>query len=223
MLAVWPQVGNVYNNILILNNIDNTNSKCKCFCGNTFISKNCIILNGNKKSCGCLKTPNLCNKTFGLLLVLNKTSSKDGSGGILWSCKCSCGNIINTSTSSLISGNTKSCGCLLKNNFKTYRKLLGKNPNVALTDRTQQLRDVFKHSKISKIIFMRDNYTCQLCNSVGKELNAHHIIPSSINDTLLLEQSNLITLCRSCHKLAHNGGKWRTVDKEIQAKLLELV
>lgn len=43
---------------------------------------------------------------------------------IIWHCKCDCGNECDVSSSSLISGNTKSCGCLKKKNsyFTNFKK-----------------------------------------------------------------------------------------------------
>lgn len=53
---------------------------------------------------------NLMNKQFGHLFVISKTNNKKF-GCFLWECKCDCGKIAYIPTSSLTSGNTKSCGC----------------------------------------------------------------------------------------------------------------
>lgn len=53
----------------------------------------------------------LTGKKFGRLVVLGKSSKKQN-GKIHWWCQCECGNLANTYTGALISGNTKSCGCL---------------------------------------------------------------------------------------------------------------
>ena len=52
-------------------------------------------------------------------------------------------------------------------------------------------------------VFKRDNFTCQKCGIVGRELNAHHIKPYAKYKELRYELSNGITLCEDCHKLVH--------------------
>jgi uncharacterized Rmd1/YagE family protein len=57
-------------------------------------------------------------------------------------------------------------------------------------------------------IFNLDNFTCLWCGFTPTKsrnsLNAHHIIPLSKNWNLALENSNLITLCITCHKSTFN-------------------
>ena len=52
-------------------------------------------------------------------------------------------------------------------------------------------------------VFKRDNFTCQKCGVVGRELNAHHIKPYAKYKELRYDLSNGITLCEDCHKLVH--------------------
>lgn len=57
------------------------------------------------------KSIDLCGKRFGRLLVVEKTSKRDHAGGIMWLCKCKCGNYTYVSSHSLKTGHCKSCGC----------------------------------------------------------------------------------------------------------------
>ena len=63
---------------------------------------------------------------YGRLTVLQKDGIRAkpcGKTNIYWLCKCDCGNYATASTSDLRSGNTKSCGCLKKENaFKVGNK-----------------------------------------------------------------------------------------------------
>jgi hypothetical protein len=54
-------------------------------------------------------------------------------------------------------------------------------------------------------VLYRDNYTCQYCKGKSKDsrLHAHHIIFRSNKGSD--EESNLITLCKTCHDKLHNG------------------
>lgn len=67
---------------------------------------------------------NLKGETFGLLTVIKETDKKG-----FWLCECQCGNTTIVRRSQLISGKTKSCGCLKK---KT-RLLSGFNESVSNT------------------------------------------------------------------------------------------
>ena len=54
-------------------------------------------------------------------------------------------------------------------------------------------------------VLSRDNYTCQHCRGKSKDskLEVHHIIFRSENGSD--EESNLITLCKTCHDKLHEG------------------
>lgn len=82
---------------------------CLCDCGNECDVSTTNLRNGNTKSCGCLKTPNLLGRIFGEWIVIDKAP---GSGyGARWLCRCSCGTERIVSRKSLIAGTSKSCGC----------------------------------------------------------------------------------------------------------------
>ena len=104
--------------------------KCQCDCGNiAFV--NTHQLRRGTKSCGCLqkeaasknRTKNITNQRFGKLIALEPTNARKH-GSIIWKCKCDCGNEIYVSAENLLSGNTKSCGCLHSLGNATIRKIL---------------------------------------------------------------------------------------------------
>lgn len=63
----------------------------------------------------------LTSKTFGRLTVVEYVG-KIASGKLGWICKCECGNEVVVINESLISGNTKSCGCYRKDLTTIYNK-----------------------------------------------------------------------------------------------------
>lgn len=63
------------------------------------------------------KYTDITGQRFNRLLVIKRAEDRiknDGRHEIRWMCKCDCGNVIYTNYHSLVSGNTKSCGCLRK-------------------------------------------------------------------------------------------------------------
>lgn len=108
--------------------------KCQCNCGNIIIVDGDKLRNGNTKSCGCLqkerasqsKLIDLTNRRFGNLKVIKRSGSTND-GHALWLCKCDCGSFKEISGKSLISGHTKSCGCVKSFGEKEIISILEKH------------------------------------------------------------------------------------------------
>ncbi len=58
------------------------------------------------------KVIDLTGQRFGRLVAV-KFTGHDKNRHRLWECRCDCGKMVKVNTSSLRSGNTKSCGCLM--------------------------------------------------------------------------------------------------------------
>jgi HNH endonuclease len=122
-----------------LENIRYNNKTCKFYKGN-----NCYIEMDSCKICGesyltrydkigdfCSNECRIENrkikkditgKRFGRLVVIKKTNKKKY-GSYVWKCLCDCGNIKEVKRNDLISGATKSCGCLQKEKASESHKL----------------------------------------------------------------------------------------------------
>lgn len=86
---------------------------CKCDCGKECLAATHQLLCGYKKSCGCNGYPpmeDLRGRVFGRLTVLEQAEWKNGTS--YWRCRCECGNETTVRYAYLITGHTKSCGCL---------------------------------------------------------------------------------------------------------------
>ena len=92
--------------------------KCKCDCGGTTFATTSDLRHGHKKSCGCLKrvshAKDITGQRFGMLTVMKRAGTNKHRKA-LWKCKCDCGRTTVVSSVDLVTGNTKSCGCLGKN------------------------------------------------------------------------------------------------------------
>ena len=86
---------------------------CKCDCGKIWETTAANLKhNGGIKSCGCsTNSIDITNQKFGLLTAIRPTEQRAPVGGVIWECKCDCGNIVYVSTSRLRSKNVQSCGC----------------------------------------------------------------------------------------------------------------
>ena len=85
---------------------------CQCACGAMCAVRSRELITGRTRSCGCLKRQghDLQGQVFGRLTALERTGT--ASGGILWSCQCTCGATCTVKSDSLATGHTRSCGCL---------------------------------------------------------------------------------------------------------------
>lgn len=87
--------------------------KCRCDCGNDCLAVSRQLIQGYKKSCGCLGHPPLKNfigKRFSQLTVIAYIGKRDGMHR--WKCRCDCGKETIVGQTLLQTGKTKSCGCL---------------------------------------------------------------------------------------------------------------
>lgn len=70
-------------------------------------------------------------------------------------------------------------------------------------------------------VLIRDNFTCQLCKIEHDKLIIHHIIPIKVDSSEhnIKELTNLISLCRSCHLIAH-AYVWSKIDEQLASTFL---
>lgn len=89
---------------------------CKCTCGTVKSIFGSNLRKGSTQSCGCLQkeksTNSFIGQRFGKLVVLKDSGQRTAKRGIIWTCKCDCGNICEIAGTSLQQKYTFSCGCL---------------------------------------------------------------------------------------------------------------
>ena len=66
---------------------------------------------------------NLKDRVFDRLAVLERAGSQPN-GGALWLCRCTCGTQRVVASGSLISGATRSCGCLFRERLAAYNAVM---------------------------------------------------------------------------------------------------
>lgn len=93
---------------------------CKCDCGKTCIALGYDLTHGRTTSCECAymlkgktspKRKNLIGKRYGKLTVVGLDDKRAKNGGLMWICKCDCGNTKSIQAAQLLGGGTNSCGC----------------------------------------------------------------------------------------------------------------
>lgn len=91
-----------------------TNWECRCSCGKVKVVSGYRLRHGLSKSCGHATTglKDLTGQKFGNLTALHVSAIQPSHSETMWTCECSCGNIVDVGSYSLRSGNTRSCGCM---------------------------------------------------------------------------------------------------------------
>jgi len=94
---------------------------CLCDCGERASVATCDLIEGNTRSCGCLRKENATANPrprvtvpiglrIGSLVVEGDATPADN-GKSRWLCRCDCGQAKAVRAANLKSGNTTSCGC----------------------------------------------------------------------------------------------------------------
>ena len=133
--------------------------ECKCDCGNMTVVHQTLLQSGKTKSCGCLGHPpakDILGAKFGDLTVIEFDGNRDGE--YFWRCKCTCGNETVVRQNNLLTGNTKSCGCLqakiIKDNMKfvdgTSITLLEKASERLISSNSSGHNGVYLNKKTQK-------------------------------------------------------------------------
>lgn len=80
-----------------------------------------------------------------------------------------------------------------------------KHPEVLQNKVLYQQGINYGYANTKAYVLTRDNYTCQQCGGKAKEvrLEVHHLVFRSQNGSD--EESNLLTLCKTCHDGLHTG------------------
>lgn len=121
----------------MLHNYKNTKRVyCRCIGtdNNEYIIRSYNLTSGATKyikgACKAGQAIDITNKKFGKLTALEPTAKRASNLGIIWHCKCDCGNTIDVSINSLKRGHTTSCGCNKRSRSEKYIEKILESLNI---------------------------------------------------------------------------------------------
>lgn len=184
---------------------------CLCECGRVTSVTSNSLKRGNTKSCGHCTDIGVGDR-FGKLTIAGISEKKGPRGALIYDCVCDCGNLTSVRASNLKSGLTRSCGCLLKHNDRSY----------AIIYRNYRNRIVYASSKLGlDYDITMDDYLsmidkpCFYCGSSGKNIGKDYdySFKKNISDTTLAYngidridsnkgylKGNVVTCCVDCNR-----------------------
>lgn len=208
---------------------------CQCDCGNTTEVTSYAIRSNNTKSCGCLRKKktqerqfkDLTGAQFSKLKVI-KVAGQTNRKGYIWECFCECGKVCNVTSSHLIKGMTKSCGCLFIEHYsskanKLHMSKLGKS--FKIDDYNSCLNLLFRryqaNASNSNRIFDLTlnqfktliNQNCHYCGeqpSTTCKSRTSSILYNGIDrkdNNIGYILSNSISCCKMCNRMKHVFGQ----------------
>lgn len=143
-------------------------------------------------------TTELAGKTFHLLTV-KKRCGKTSDGHARWRCLCKCGAVTFGSSTSILKGRKRSCGCLrilaAKKRVKQYGVWNdGKSYPIQSGGRCYKTRHAW-----SRAVIRHNGNKCQTCGWSAGRCDTHHITPRSQGGLHTI--SNGMVLCPNHHRL----------------------
>lgn len=136
MASLINEIGNKYHSLTVVergpnNKYGDARWYCQCDCGNRTLVVGYMLRRGSVKSCGCShklqSMKDLTGQKFGRLTALKYTERRSSEGQIFWLCKCECGSIVEVKSGNLISGYSKSCGCIRSRGEERIIEVLKEN------------------------------------------------------------------------------------------------
>ena len=161
---------------------------CKCSCGNELDVLASLLVTGRKLHCGCKSEPqyhtiDISGQKFEHLTALYPLSERDQKGGVVWHCRCDCGNEVDMAYNTLLYSNIRSCGCWKRERESKLGDLITRIDGTSIdmikskklpADNTSGIKGVgFSRGKwFAKIVFQQKQYHLGRYDSIEEAAQA---------------------------------------------------
>jgi hypothetical protein len=147
----------------------------------------------------------LTGQVFGRLTAKECLGYQGGkSTSYHWLCDCACGKTVSVLATSLLTGNSKSCGCLRHDSQRLRSSLINGSfdPNTSL-DKVGRQRDLAEEQFWKLETKRLKRFTCEICGQEGGLLHSHHLFSYVHYPLLRYEFWNCAVICSKDHKEFH--------------------
>ena len=170
--------GKKFGELTVIRKVENTKHNstqwlCKCSCGADYVVQGSLLVTGRRTHCGCKtdrgRPADITGKKFNRLTALYISKRNDPKDGVLWHCRCDCGNEVDVPYNSLVFCNQKSCGCQKKEHDQKLQTFLTHVAGTSVdmlkskkvpTDNTTGYKGVYliRGKYVAKIVFQKKQY-----------------------------------------------------------------
>lgn len=186
--------------------------ECQCDCGKFHVTSSASLRRGNTTSCGCnipelFKPKDLLGRKFGRLLVLELAPYRIKSC-LVWRCRCDCGKEKFVVSKQLLSGTTKSCGCLYKDLHNAILELGHANLSSLYSNYKIRAKNSGFKFELSVENFKKlTSQNCYYCGIEPKQIldgpgrNGIYIYNGidRVDSSRGYELDNVVTCCKECN------------------------
>jgi hypothetical protein len=115
------------------------------------------------------KPRDLTGRKFGRLTVTHKDGSRKNPHHTYWMCQCYCGEMLSVKASHLVTGNTRSCGCLAREHLAKFAKVKDMSGSSILGWHViRKATDYERKTILGVKPTVRQTYWYCTCNMCGK-------------------------------------------------------
>ena len=170
--------GKQFGDLTVIQKVENTRHNstqwlCKCSCGSDYVVQGSLLVTGRRTHCGCKtdrgRPADIAGKKFNRLTALYISKRNDPKDGVIWRCRCDCGNEVDVPYNSLVFCNQKSCGCQKKEHDQKLKTFLTHVAGTSVdmlkskkvpTDNTTGYKGVYliRGKYVAKIVFQKKQY-----------------------------------------------------------------
>lgn len=167
-----------FGELTVIRKVENTKHNstqwlCKCSCGADYVVQGSLLVTGRRTHCGCKtdrgRPADITGKKFNRLTALYISKRNDPKDGVIWHCRCDCGNEVDVPYNSLVFCNQKSCGCQKKEHDQKLQTFLTHVAGTSVdmlkskkvpTDNTTGYKGVYliRGKYVAKIVFQKKQY-----------------------------------------------------------------
>lgn len=171
---------------------------CRCDCGKEVIYQGTLLMTGKRTSCGCdsekkYAFSDISGQKFNRLTALYPLDQRTAKGGLVWHCRCDCGNEVDVSYNELAYSNLKSCGCQKKEHDMMLKEFLPHVDGTSIhhlrskktpSNNTTGVRGVYliKGRYVAKIVFQKKQYLLGTYDNLTDAADARKEAEEVLND-----------------------------------------
>lgn len=172
--------------------------KCRCDCGRELVVLGTLLMTGKKTSCGCDSIKNyafadISGQKFNRLTALYPLEKRTVKGGLIWHCRCDCGNELDIPYNNLLYSNLKSCGCRRREHDRKLKELQEHVDGTSIhhlrskktpKNNTTGVKGVYliKGKYVAKIVFQKKQYLLGAYDSLEEAAQVRREAEEVLND-----------------------------------------